>query len=74
MHPTASTAIPARIASEHSRASAASSLRGKARNGIAKALTKQAAASAAVSASREPAMGNINRVRLCVVPKPASSA
>jgi hypothetical protein len=73
-HPTASTAIPACIVGEASRASAACSLRGNARNGIAKAFTKQAAASAAVKASSEPAMGNINRVRLCVVPKPASSA
>ena len=38
------------------------------------AFTKQAAASAAVSASSAPAMGNITRVRLWVLPKPASSA
>ena len=38
------------------------------------AFTKQAAASAAVSASSAPAIGNISRVRLWVVPNPASSA
>ena len=74
MHPTASVVIPARIVNDASRASAASGLRGSARNGMANALTKQAAANAAVNASSEPAMGNIKRVRLCVVPKPASSA
>ena len=38
------------------------------------AFTKHAAASAAVSASSDPAIGNIRRVRLEVVPNPASSA
>ena len=66
--------MPIRIETAASCADAAASLRGSARNGMPNAFTKHAAASAAVNASREPAIGNISRVRLSVVPKPARSA
>ncbi len=74
MQPAASRPIARRMETVDSFALDAASLRGKARNGIAKAFTKHAAASAAVSASRAPATGNMTRVRLPVVPKPASNA
>ena len=47
-----------------SRAWAACSLRGCARNVMPKAFTKHAAASAPVSASIAPLSGNISRTRL----------
>ncbi len=46
--------------------------RGRARNVMAKAFTKHAAARAPVSASIEPASGNKIRVNPPVAPKPAS--
>ena len=73
-HPVARTPIPKRIERETSLAFPASSLLGRARKVIPKALTKQAEARAAVNASRDPATGNITRARLGVVPNPASSA
>ena len=72
--PAARKAMANCIEGATSRARAAASLRGRARKVIPKAFTKQAAARAAVSASNDPATGNITRVRLWVVPNPASNA
>ena len=66
--------MPRRMERGASWAWAAFSLLGRARNEMPNTFTKQAAANAAVSASNAPAIGKITRVRLCVLPKPASRA